>query len=220
MRDHLYRTLNTTRRLFARGRATYPATVSVSEPNRQTVDFIASCGAEEIAEVGIYMGHTSLEIARVLDGRGHLHLFDFEDRVTAVAARLAQNGFDNVRTYGSSYKLLDSYNWPLGKLAATSDAPIFDYVFLDGAHTYAVDALAFFLCDRLLKVGGHIDFDDYGWTLAGSPSLRPERFALTAKLYTPEQIATPQVKMIVDGLVRTSNRYTEVVENKIFRKTC
>jgi hypothetical protein len=40
-----------------------------------------------------------------------------------------------------------------------------DYVFLDGAHTFAIDALTFFLTDRLLKIGGHFDFDDYSWKL-------------------------------------------------------
>ena len=95
-----------------------------------------------------------------------------------------------------------SYNWQLAKLVAANDGPIFDYIFLDGAHTFAVDALTFFLCDKLLKIGGYIDFDDYNWTLRASPSLRPERFPLTAKLYTREQIDTPQVKMIIDLLVR------------------
>ena len=39
--------------------------------------------------------------------------------------------------------------------------PIFDYVFIDGAHTWMLDALAFLLVDRLLRVGGYVDFDDY-----------------------------------------------------------
>jgi len=70
----------------------------------------------------------------------------------------------------------------------------------------------------MLKVGGHIDFDDYHWTLGKSPALRPERFPLTGKMFTREQIDTEQVKMIVELLVRRSGRYDEVVENKIFKK--
>jgi len=103
-------------------------------------------------------------------------------------------------------------------LLGTSDGPIYDYVFLDGAHTFAIDALTFFLADKLLKVGGHMDFDDYGWSLGSSPSLSPARFPLTAKLYTQEQIDLPQVKMIVDILVRKSGRYVEVVNDKVFQK--
>jgi hypothetical protein len=107
----------------------------------------------------------------------------------------------------------------LAKLIERSDGPIFDYIFIDGAHTFAIDGLTFFLADQLLKPGGYVDFDDYTWSLAISSSLRPERFPLTSKLYTREQIDTPQVKMVVDLLVRKSERYTEVYSNKVFRKT-
>src|SRR5262249_44154393 len=156
-------------------------------------------------------GHTSLELAKALNGSGELHLFDYYDRVDAVKEKIAEAGFHNVKTYGSSYKLLDSYNWHLAKLIETTNEPIFDYIFIDGAHTFAVDALTFFLGDRLLKVGGYMDFDDYGWTLASSPSLNPERFPLTAKLYTREQIDAEQVRMIVDLLVRKEGKYAEIV---------
>lgn len=73
------------------------------------------------------------------------------------------------------HKFNDSYNWNLIKLFKSSGfQPIFDYCFLDGAHTFAIDALSFFLVDKLLKVGGYVDFDDYGWRLRNS-SLDPEK---------------------------------------------
>ena len=137
----------------------------------------------------------------------------------SVANTLEIAGFHNVRTFGSSYKFLDSYNWSLAKLFEQNTGPIYDYVFLDGAHTWAVDALTTFLVDRLLKVGGYLDFDDYNWTLGGSPTLNPKVFPLTGKLYTGEQITAKQVKMIVDLVIRRDPRYREVVPNKLFQKT-
>ena len=80
----------------------------------------------------------------------------------------------------------------------------------------AVDALTAFLADRMLKVGGYLDFDDYDWTFCASPSCNPRVFPLTGKLYTAEQIESKQVKMIVDLLIRRDPRYQEVVANKIF----
>lgn len=199
-------------------RKNYPRFVSVYEPNTETVSWIRNTSSRMVAEIGIYQGHTSLEIARVLAGHGELHLFDFEDRVADVKRQIERNGFENVKTFGCSYKLLDSYNWQLSKLIEANSSPIYDYVFIDGAHTFAIDALTFFLADRLLKVGGHMDFDDYGWTLGTSPSLNPERFPLTARLYTREQIDARQVEMIINNLVRKSERYEEVYPNKIFKK--
>jgi predicted O-methyltransferase YrrM len=206
-------------RFGANGRGNYPREVAVSAPNHVTIEFIKRTECRSIAEIGIFKGHTSLEFARFLNGNGELHLFDYEDRVKDVANTLAGAGFHNVRTFGSSYKLLDSYNWSLATLLLQQNSkPIYDYVFLDGAHTWAVDALTTFLADRLLKIGGYLDFDDYDWTLGDSPSLNPKVFPLTSKLYTGEQIAAKQVKMIVDLIIRRDLRYREVVPNKIFQK--
>jgi len=91
-------------------------------------------------------------------------------------------------------------------------------VFIDGAHTWAHDALAFLICDRLLEPGGYMDFDDYTWALATSASMQPEVFPDVRRLYSDEQIATRQVALVVDLLVRPDPRYEELLENKVFRK--
>jgi hypothetical protein len=129
-----------------------------------------------------------------------------------------RRGHRNVTAHPNTRKVFDSYNWSLMELLRDGDGPAFDYVFIDGAHTWALDALAFLLVDRLLAPGGYVDFDDYHWTLARSPSMSPEAFPPTSKLYTEEQIAERQVALVVDLLVRPDGRYDEVVENKIFRK--
>ena len=205
-------------RIIRRERSNYPKTVAVSEANHESIEFIKSTQCRAIAEVGIYKGHTSIEFAKFLGGRGELHLFDYEDRVRDVAAKIRTMGFNNIRTFGSSYKLLDSYNWTLAGVLKENSQPSYDYIFLDGAHTWAIDAMTTYIADRLLTVGGYLDFDDYDWTLAGSPSLNPKIFPLTAKMYTSEQIEARQVKMIVDLIIRRDGRYREVVTNKIFQK--
>jgi len=91
-----------------RERGAYPEVVYVFEANAETVSWVKKTNSKMIAEIGIYQGHTSLEIAKVLNGTGELHLFDFQDRVQAVNRKLESAGFRNVRTFGSSYKLLDS----------------------------------------------------------------------------------------------------------------
>jgi predicted O-methyltransferase YrrM len=196
----------------------YPKVVAVHGASERTMAFLTTTDARVIAEIGIYRGDTSLAIAKWLDGAGTLHLFDFDELVDRAVVRLAAAGYTNVVRHGNSHRILDSYNWGLMKLIEAHEEPVFDYVFLDGAHTWAFDALAFLLVDRLLKPGGHIDFDDYGWTLAASPSMKPEVFRATRKLYTDEQIAHRQVAAVVDLLVKRDARYEEVVPNRIFRK--
>lgn len=196
----------------------HPRRLMVESANEGTVAFLRSTSSRIIAEVGVYEGHTSKKIAEFLAGEGELHLFDFSDRVNAVVSELEQADYRNIVGHGNSRKLLDSYNWSLMRLLQVHDEPIFDYAFLDGGHVWALDALAFCLLDRLVKPGGYIDFDDYGWSLAISPALNPAAFPMTAELFTDEQITAQQVALVVDLLVRRDPRYEEIVSNKIFRK--
>jgi predicted O-methyltransferase YrrM len=197
----------------------YPKTgLAVDGPNARTRESFRESGAGIYAEIGVYEGDTTLAIAEELAGQGEIHLFDFADKVQPVARRLKRAGHDNVVCHPNSRKIMDSYNWSLMALLREHGEPLFEYVFLDGAHTWAADALAFMLIDRLLKPGGWIEFDDYHWTIENSPSMNARAFPSVARLYTDEQMREPQVKLVVDLLVRPDRRYKEVEENRVFRK--
>ena len=197
----------------------FPETpLAVEGPSERTVEAFASSGATVFAEIGVYEGDTTLQIAEQLGGRGELHLFDFEDRLEPVMDRLREAGHETAVAHPNSRKIMDSYNWSLMRLLEERREPVFDYVYLDGAHVWAVDALAFLLVDRLLKPGGLVEFDDYHWTIERSPSMNPRAFPAADRLYTPEQIEVPQVELVVDLLVRRDPRYEEVAENRLFRK--
>jgi predicted O-methyltransferase YrrM len=197
----------------------YPESdLNVEGPNERTVACFQAYGCRRYAEIGVYKGYTAARIAEVLAGEGEIHLFDYADRVEPVARQLRARGHRNVVAHGNSRRLMDSYNWSLMTLVAADEAPRFDYVFIDGAHTWAHDALACVLADRLLVPGGLLDFDDYGWTLRRSPSMNPAAFPDVERLYTDEQIDARQVALVVDLLVRRDPRYEEVVPDKVFRK--
>jgi predicted O-methyltransferase YrrM len=201
--------LNKTRRIPTRRRP----------PNRKTLEFLATTQCRDIAEIGVGWGATSMEIARWLNHEGALHLFDYSSRAETVRDDLHAAGYRNVVAHGNTHRTLDSYNWSLMRLLQSTARPIFDYVYLDGAHTWGTDGLAFLLLDRLLRPGGYIDFDDYNWTHADSPTANPAKWPKVRELLTDEQITTPQVKLIVELLVRRDPRFEEVVPNKIFRKS-
>lgn len=206
--------------VFARraiANSNYPSEL-VTGLNQKTIETFARSGCKRFAEFGVNLGATTLEIAKHLKGDGEIYLFDYQYNVDYVGELLQSNGFSNFHRFGSSSKLLDSYNWPLSQLLEKQSGPLFDYCFLDGAHIWHIDALTFFLVDRLLAVGGYVDFDDYNWSLAISPTLAPHLFPKTSEFYTDEQIKDRQVKRVVDLLVKTSPRYVEIVENKIYQK--
>lgn len=199
----------------------YPHTVRVGpEGTPGTYNFLKGCYSPQAhfsyAELGIYRADTAERVCQLFPN-ATLYLFDFEEAISEARQKL--EAYPNrVFYFANSQRYNDSYNWALVNLIkSNARRPIFDYVFLDGAHTFAIDGLSFFLCDLLLCPGGYLDFDDYNWRLRGS-SLDPENIPAIADQYTDEQIDEYQVRLIVDELVRSNINYTEVVENKVFRK--
>lgn len=105
-----------------------------------------------------------------------------------------------------------SYTWYLKEqVAARSDAsgncqPMYDFCYLDGAHNWTIDGLAFFLVEKLLKTGGWLLLDDLEWSYASSPSGAPEPFRLSdAERREPHMLA------VFDLLVRQHPDFTEFV---------
>lgn len=167
-----------------------------------------------IAEIGVGVGATTQELARILDNRGELHLYDFDSKLEELLADLKALDYRNVVGFANTTKYWDSYNWSLLRQIERSAGPIYDYVYLDGSHLFLHDGLAFMLCDKLLKVGGCIDFDDYFWSVSKSKWMAENRH----QYMTDEQIEVQQIKLVVENLVIPDPRYEQVTPHKVFRK--
>ncbi len=196
----------------------YPVYVPTS-PSHPAIEHVRQFQPRRVAEIGVNKGATSLQFAALLGERQDtsLHLFDFAEKVEEAVALVKQSGFENVHGCQVSSALLDSYNWNLMRLIQEGRWQ-FDYVFIDGAHTWNIDALAFLLVDRLLPEGGLVEFDDYHWSIEHSPTMNPEVFPASRDLYTFEQMQERQVALIIDLLVKPDKRYAEIVPNRLYRK--
>ena len=199
----------------------YPTKIRVTdEGSKVTLEFIQKVFKKNqsfrYAEFGFWKGATSIRVHELFP-KCEIHLFDYHINIKEFKEKMS-NKTNRFFFYGNSQKYNDSYNWNLMNLIKGNNFnTIYDYCYLDGAHTVAIDALNFFLVDKLLKVGGYIEFDDYNWSLRGS-SLDPINIPEINDQYTDEQIDAKQVKMIVDILVKPNNSYKELVENRIFQK--
>lgn len=202
------------------GQVSYPATVAaLPGGDPRVIEFMRKFeerdyGPINYAEIGVYEGETASRVSQMLREGSQIHLFDFEDKVPVAADKCREDV--SVVQWPNSRKLYDSYNWSLDQ--ALQAGVELDVAFLDGAHTFHHDALAFFLIDRMLKPGGYILFDDYNWSHATSPSMKPAVFPKILDQYTEEQIQDSQVKRVVDHLVKTHPNYEEVIPGFAYRK--
>jgi predicted O-methyltransferase YrrM len=199
-------------------RLTDPRAKTISTPSPEAVLLVTRLLAEKaepiIAEVGVGIGATSVALCRLLENRGELHLFDFQDRLDALKHDLNGLGFTNVRCAGNSDKTYDSYAWTLAQLLSQRrhlDEPgLFDFVYLDGGHAFHLDAPAAVILKDLLLPGGTLLFDDLTWSFAKSPTNNPRVRPEIAKQYSAEQIETPHVKLVCELFFDRDARFERV----------
>lgn len=161
-------------------------------------------------ELGFAHGTSTAYIAAALQERGDGAVVTI-DRKESVDRR--PNIFDVTRRLGLQGYVRPifaerSYNWELLHLlerrADGGSGAWFDFCFIDGAHTWETDGLAFFLVDKLLRGDRWILFDDLHWTQESSPALSPDK----AREIPDEELCTAQVHKVFDLLVREHPSYT------------
>ncbi|MCB1500209.1 MAG: class I SAM-dependent methyltransferase [Bauldia sp.] len=183
-----------------------PRYAAIAKPAEQVLGLLRRLlltnDSPTVCEVGIGIGATSVEICRLLDHKGIIFFFDFAEKLEQLGKDLSDLGFQNFVMVGNERKTFDSYAWNLGKLLLDNIRAgkngLFDLVFLDGAHAFQYDAPAAVILKGLVKPGGVLILDDYDWSFAVSPTMRPSVKPEITNDYTHEQIEMSHVKFVCD----------------------
>lgn len=162
---------------------------------KQIYQHVIDQDIRDVLELGFAHGVSTCYLAAAVDETdGHVVTMDRES-----AARRSPSIWD----LGQSLNLMPritpvvgerSFTWELMKILRDTPDKRFDFVFIDGGHTWDVTGFAFCLADRLLRPGGWMLFDDLDWTIRASPSVTGEGVPL-------EEATTAQVSLVFDLLV-------------------
>jgi predicted O-methyltransferase YrrM len=175
--------------------------------------FIIENRLGRVLELGFAHGKSTCYLAAAVDelgGDAHVLTMDIasaRDRKPNIVELLARCGLSKWVTPVFAAR---SFTWELMKLLEKDPQPRFDFVYMDGGHTWDVTGFGFLLVDRLLSPGGWILFDDLDWTVASSPSIAD---AAWAKKLSDEERRTPQVRKVFELLVCTHAGYSEFREH-------
>lgn len=93
-----------------------------------------------------------------------------------------------------------TYNWRLKEFLRMEPRPVFDLIFIDGAHMFEPDALAFLLSERMLRPGGWFIFDDINWSISTSVTAQKNPSSL---ILTDQELKLKQVREVIDVVVRS-----------------
>lgn len=190
------------------------ANIYPSKKFLEIVDLVRSSSSSSIriCEIGVDRGATTLEVIKKLQTNDTIDLFDFEE-CFLFKNRYLLDSFSNINInfYTNTTRTFDSYSWSLANLflhLRTSSVKIFDAAYLDGAHTFHVDAPTTCILKEMIKVGGYLVFDDMQWSLSSNPTCNTP--GNREARYTYEQMTSCHVEIIVDIFMRTDIRFVEL----------
>jgi predicted O-methyltransferase YrrM len=181
---------------------------SITELRGQELfDHVAKEKPRDVLELGFAHGLSSLYIAAAMEATGTGHITSIDNRT---AAELRPTADELLQAAGLAHRVdflfeATSYNWFLHRTLREhtkggTTTPAYDFVFIDGAHTWVDDGFAFFLVDRLLRPGGQLLFDDLNWHMDERWPEVPE-----------EERSLCQVGEVFNLLVMTHPSYEQVL---------
>lgn len=182
------------------------------ENGKVIYDFVRNAGPRKILELGFAHGVGACYMAAALDelGQGEITCVDrhsAKDRAPNIDQLLAKT---DLSRFARPVYCEHSYTWTLLEMIEENTrngvcTPIYDFVFIDGAHLFEPDALAFYLSDKLLKPGGWLLFDDLYWTLHSS-EFQSEPWV---KNLSRQERESPHIDKVFNVLVRQHPNYTD-----------
>lgn len=189
------------------------------ENARYLYDLILREKLTNILELGIAHGTGTCYMAAALDelGIGKITSVDLleakESFQPSVEEQLAKTGLEN---FVQIVRMQTGYTWFLHddiNRLTTNDVcqEEYDLCIIDGPKNWAIDGFTFFLVDKLLKQNGLIIFDDYNWTYADASKTRDVTDGITHRNLSEAEINTPQVREIIDLLVKQHPNYSEIL---------
>ena len=89
---------------------------------------------------------------------------------------------------------------------------MFDFCYIDGAHSWDADGFAFFLVDRLLVRNGWVLFDDLDWTYRSMEARYGVNVPAWLRRIPEEERNTRQVRKVWELLVKRHPEYGEFRE--------
>lgn len=171
----------------------------------------------EILELGIAHGTATCTMAAALEeiGAGRITAVDLAGArfEPSAEAQLERCGLSR---YAEVVRMQTGYTWFLHDAIRKQTSggecrPLYDLCIIDGPKNWTIDGCAFFLVDKLLKPGGWIIFDDYGWTYAGADATREATDGITHRELSDEERRTPQIREVFELLVVPHGSYSNFV---------
>lgn len=172
------------------------------------VERIGDISEKNICVVGNMQDEFYALLSEKLMSVDSVYLFDTFTNIKKAEAILNGTRYSKIKImpFPVTNKKYDWYGWhllryyhQLQKLGVSSQ--VFTAVFYRGKHLFQYDMGALPLVMNMISDGGFLAVYDCAWSLAKSPTMKPEVNTETAAHYTKEQISLPHMQYLLDAYI-------------------
>lgn len=169
------------------------------------IERIGSVSEKNICVIGNMSEEFYALLSENLTGGDSVYIFDTSANIKKAESALNGARYNKIKLmpFPVTNKKFDWYGWhllryyhQLQKLGVSSQ--IFNAVFYRGKHLFQYDMGSLPLVMNMLSDGGFLAVYDCAWSLAKSPTMKPEVNAETAAHYTKEQISLHHMQYLLD----------------------
>lgn len=193
----------------------------IGEPmKKELYGFILEHKPDRVLELGFAHGVSACTMAAAMDENGHgsIDTVDlrksktWQEKVVGIEQLSERLG---VSRYINVHRETTCYTWWLKKAieqkASDPNWKPYDFIFLDGSHSWNIDTAAFFLCEKILAPGGWILFDDlkYNYEQYFQRTGNKHRFGVARDDLADDELTQSHVGMIYEMLVKPHESFDQ-----------
>lgn len=168
------------------------------------------------------------DISKSLNTDDAVYIFDTIKNIQDADDAINSNRYDKIKIlrFPVSNKRFDWYGWHLLQYyrnlkLLNTDYQLFTAVFYHGKHLVQYDMGTLPLAMKMIIPGGFLTVYDCSWSLAKSPTMKPDVNTETALQYTKEQISIQHMQYLLD--VFLDNDFIEQknlssIKTRVYRK--
>ena len=172
---------------------------------REIIEKLGNSTERNICVIGSMSEDFYKMISENINTNDSISIFDTASNIKKAESIINNGRYTKIKinSFPISNKKFDWYGWhmlryyyQLKKLGVSSQ--VFTAIFYHGKHLFQYDMGALPLAMDMLADGGFLTVYDCAWTLAKSPTMKPEVNPETSAQYTSEQISISHMQYLLD----------------------
>ena len=178
---------------------------------REIIEKLSNITEKNICVIGSMSEDFYKMLSENINNNDIVSIFDTASNIKKAESAINSGRYTKIKinSFSVSNKKFDWYGWhmlryyyQLKKLGVSSQ--VFTAIFYRGKHLFQYDMGSLPLAMDMLADGGFLAVYDCAWTLAKSPTMKPEVNPETSAQYTREQISIPHMQYLLDAHMNKS----------------